>query len=275
MPFIISAGAAVEYVNAEEVCHHKLQSSENTVAALREKRMELIRRSFQECWTTATSLTSSPGPLNGCSSCFQKEGWNSKANLYSSDGFENGAPAMKWRERGLKLMRTICCYTDVLFSIWQRKNRRDAGVCQARQFGWQSDQFLSNHVLNSSYKAKNKTKKVYFERRNSWGSCSIPFCDGACWRVFLLSLISQLDSFRDTGSQTYMLQWRFILSNKNPKREGCRNFRLVCIFVLLTAVAPVLQFCCVYCILCDFLPFVFSLGNLTYRFNTKVWEAEC
>lgn len=63
--------------------------------------MELIRRSVWARWTTATSLTSSPGPQNGCSSCFQREGLNSWANLYSSDGSENGAPALKWRgERG-------------------------------------------------------------------------------------------------------------------------------------------------------------------------------
>lgn len=59
--------------------------------------MELIRRSVWARWTTATSLTSSPGPQNGCSSCFQREGLNSWANLYSSDGSENGAPALKWR----------------------------------------------------------------------------------------------------------------------------------------------------------------------------------
>lgn len=88
-------------------------------------------RSVWAHWIAATRLTSSPGSQNGCSSCFQGQGLNSRANLYSSDGFENGAPALRWRERGVysvctslleRLMQTSCSHADLLFSIWQRRN---------------------------------------------------------------------------------------------------------------------------------------------------------
>lgn len=94
--------------------------------------MELIRRSVWVYWTTATSLTSSPGPQNGSLSCFEREGLHFWANLYCSDRFENAAATLKWRERGLFSMHLptgetnanhLLSYTDMLFSIWQGRNQ--------------------------------------------------------------------------------------------------------------------------------------------------------
>lgn len=104
--------------------------------------MELIRRSVWVYWTTATSLTSSPGPQNGSSSCFEREGLNSWANLYSSDRFENGAPALKWRERGLLTMHLptgetnanhLLSYRRAIQHLAEKEPVNDAGVCYCRQ----------------------------------------------------------------------------------------------------------------------------------------------
>lgn len=59
-------------VNTHEVHHHKQQSGENRAAVFYQRRMEVIRRSVW-VYRTATSLTSSPGLQEGCSSCFQRE----------------------------------------------------------------------------------------------------------------------------------------------------------------------------------------------------------
>lgn len=82
----------------------------NMAAALWQRRMELIKRSVWVYWTTATSLTSSPGPQNGCSSCFSERRLEflSKSHHDSSHRFENGAPALKCRERGVTQYAPPC-----------------------------------------------------------------------------------------------------------------------------------------------------------------------
>lgn len=112
--------------------------------------MEVIRRRVWANWGTATGLTSSPGPQDGCSSCFQRQGLNSRANLDSGDGFENGAPDLKWRERGgycvctSPLMQTICCHTDsAIQHLAEKEPVSRAAVCSSRQPGWRTDYSLS------------------------------------------------------------------------------------------------------------------------------------
>lgn len=128
-------------IYSDTVDRHTLLRSAITVSKAAEHGCSSEQRRVSANWTSATSLTSSPGLQDECSSCFQRQSLNSRANLYSG-GMGSKMEHKLWVSWGVgrgsrregysvctslleKLMQTICHHTGLLFNNWQKSKQRE------------------------------------------------------------------------------------------------------------------------------------------------------